>query len=448
VKLMTTARTDRHGNPVSTDSRPAIEAFDRAGEALLGFRADPLAEIDAALAEQPDFAMGHAFRAGLMVMAAEGPAAAEGLASVAAGEALRHANPRERAHLSAARAWCEGDLALAQRRYGEIVAAHPRDLFALQVAHATDFFLGDAPALRDRPTAALRAWRQGEAGFSWLLGMQAFGLEETGSYGAAEEAGRMALGQEPTDAWAAHAVAHVLEMQGRDREGVAFLAGREKDWAPAVLLAVHNWWHMALFHLERGAFDQALAIYDRAVAPRPGAPAIELVDSSAMLWRLLLRGVETGRRFAAASEAWQKLGGEGFYAFSDLHAVMAHLGAGREEMAAHVLGAMRAATARPGTNARLTREVGLPLAEGFFAFSRGDYQGAVQKIAPVRSHAFRFGGSHAQRDVIALTQLEAALRAGEQGMARALAAARVAAKPESPFARAQLVRSGEMARAA
>jgi hypothetical protein len=440
--------TDRHGNAVSTDNRRAVEAMDRAGEALLGFRADPLAEIDAALAEQPDFAMGHAFRAGLMVMAAERPAAAEGLASVAAGEQLRHATERERAHLAAARAWCEGELALAQRRYGEIVAHYPRDLVALQVAHAIDFFLGDAPALRDRPSAALRAWRQGETGFSWLLGMQAFGLEETGSYGAAEEAGRMALGQQPTDAWALHAVAHVMEMQGRDREGVAFLASREDDWAPASLLAVHNWWHLALFHLEHGAIDQVLAIYDQAVAPKPGAPAIELVDASAMLWRLLLRGVDTGRRFAAASDAWERLGGEGFYAFSDLHAVMAHLGAGREEAAAQVLGAMRAATGQPGTNARLTREVGLPLAEGLFHFARGNYRGAVARLAPVRPHAFRFGGSHAQRDVLALTQLEAALRAGERGMARDMSAARLAAKPDSPFARAQLARSGALARAA
>ena len=445
---MIPARTDRHGNAVSTDSRPAVEAFDRAAAALLGFRGDPLAEIDAALAVQPDFAMGHAFRAGLMVMAAEGPAAAEGLASVAAGEALRHATLRERAHLHAARAWCEGDLALAQRRYGEIVAQHPRDLFALQVAHQVDHVLGDAPALRDRPTAALRAWRQGEAGFSWLLGMQAFGLEETGSYGAAEEAGRMALGQEPGDAWALHAVAHVMEMQGRDREGVAFLAGREKDWAPATRLAGHTHAHMALFHLERGAVEQAVAIYDRAVAPRPGASAAELADAAALLWRLLLRGAETGRRFGAVSLAWQQRGGAGFHALHDLHAVMAHLGAGREEMAAQVLGAMRAATAGPGSTARLTREVALPLAEGLFHFARGDYAGAAARIAPVRPHAFRLGGSHAQRDVIALTQLEAALRGGEPGMARALAAARVAAKPESDFARGQLRRSGDLPRAA
>ncbi len=436
--------TDHYGNAVSTGSRAAVDALDRAGEMMLGFRADPLAEIDAALATQPDFAMGHAFRAGLMAMAMERGAAAEALRSVEAGSALPGATERERAHLAAARACAEGEFARAHRLYGEIAGAHPRDLFAVQVTHQLDFFLGDAVGLRDRPRAAMRAWREGEAGAGWLLGMQAFGLEECGEYAAAEDAGRMALALEPADAWAVHAVAHVMEMGGRAGEGVVFLSRREADWSGGALLAVHNWWHMALFHLEHDGFDQALAIYDRAVAPGPASPSIELVDASAMLWRMMLRGVEVRGRFAAVSEAWERLGGEGWYAFSDLHAVMAHLGAGRDEQAEAVLAAMRWAADGVGTNARLTREVGLPLAEGFRDLARGRAAEAVERIAPARRGAIAFGGSNAQRDVISLTLLEAALRADDRSLARALASERVAAKPESPFAREMTERAGRV----
>jgi tetratricopeptide (TPR) repeat protein len=433
--------TDRHGNAVSTASRPALDALDRAGEMLLGYRADPLAEIDAALADQPDFAMGHAFRAGLMALAMERGAAAEALRSVEAGNAVPAATERERAHLAAARAAAEGEFARAHRLYGEIAAAHPRDLFALQVAHQLDFFLGDAGGLRDRPRAAMRAWREGEAGSGWILGMQAFGLEECGQYAAAEDAGRMALALEPTDGWAVHAVAHVMEMGGRAGEGVVFLSRREADWSVGALLAVHNWWHMALFHLEHGGFDQALAIYDRSVAPGPASPSIELVDASAMLWRMMLRGMEVRGRFAAVSDAWERLGGEGWYAFSDLHAVMAHLGAGRDEQAEAVLAAMRWAADGIGTNARLTRDVGLPLAEGFRDLVRGRPAEAVERIAPVRRGAIAFGGSNAQRDVISLTLLEAALRADDRSLARALAGERIEAKPKSPFAREMMERA-------
>ncbi|MBU8537473.1 tetratricopeptide repeat protein [Falsiroseomonas tokyonensis] len=432
--------TDRYGNTLSTTNRAAVDRLDQGMEAILGFRADPLAEADAAIAAQPDFAMAHAFRANLMVMSGEAAAAAEGLRSVAAGEALRHANAREQAHLAAARAWCEGDLALAQARYGALSAAHPRDLCALQLAHTLDFFLGNAAGLRDRPTQALRDWREGEDGFSWLLGMQAFGLEECGAYAAAERAGRMALALNPRDAWATHAVAHVMEMQGRDEEGTAFLAAGEAEWSAAGLLAVHNWWHLALYHLERGAQAEVLAIYDRAIAPHAGSVTLELVDASAMLWRLMLRGIDTGTRFEAVSAAWERTGGAGFYAFNDLHAVMAHLGAGRAALADQVLAEMRQAATGQGTNARITRSIGLPLAEGFADFHRGAHAAAVARLAPVAGLAIGFGGSNAQRDVIWLTLLEASLRAGERGTARDLAARRLAAKPESPFARAQMAR--------
>jgi hypothetical protein len=444
--------TDQHGNAVSTGNRTALDRFEAARELMLGYRTDPLAEVDAAIAEQPDFAMAHAFRAGVFAMSMERACLAEAEASVAAGEAVAHANDRERAHLAAARAWCEGDFAAAHQRYAAITRAWPRDLFALQVAHQMDFFLGNAAGLRDRPRTAMFAWREAEPGFTWLLGMQSFGLEECGEYGAAEDAGRMALALHPGDAWAVHAVTHVMEMTGRDTEGVAFLAQRRKDWEPAAMLAVHNWWHQALFHLERGEYAQVLAIYDASVAAGVGRgeaqPAIELVDASAMLWRLLLRGADTGGRFAALSAAWQAWGGEGFYAFNDLHATMAHLGAGREDLAAHVLGAMRRAMAGQGTNARLTREVGLPLAEGFHLFARGDYHRAAEMIAPVRSRAIAFGGSNAQRDVISLTLLEAALRARDYALAGVLAGERLSAKPESPVARGLAARAAGLKRAA
>jgi tetratricopeptide (TPR) repeat protein len=444
--------TDRYGNAVSSGTRAAVEKLDAALELMLGYRPDPLAEVDALLAEHPDFAMAHAFRAGLMVMSMERSCVAEAEASVSAASELPGTNERERAHLDAAQAWCEGDFATAHRKYATLATAYPRDLFAQQVAHQFDFFLGNPVGLRDRPATAMRAWREAEPGFSWLLGMEAFGLEECGEYAAAEDAGRMALALQPKDAWAVHAVTHVMEMQGRDVEGVAFLAKRKEDWTLAGMLAVHNWWHQALFHLERAEFDQACAIYDSAVAAGVAKgedqPAIELVDASAMLWRLLLRGADTGRRFAQLSTAWERHGGEGFYAFNDLHAVMAHLGAGRQDMAAHVIGAMRRAAVEEGTNARLTREVGLPLADGFMAFARGDYVRATDLVAPVRRRAIAFGGSNAQRDVIGLTVLEAALRGRQWGLAQALAGERISAKPESPLARSLMARAGDLSRAA
>ncbi len=434
--------TDRHGNTVSTRNANAIAGYDRAAAMMLGFRADPLTEIEAAIAEQPDFAMGHAFRAGILAMSMEAPLIPLVLESVVAGEAVPAANDRERAHLAAARAWAEGDLDLAHYRYAQIAAGYPRDLFAQQAAHQFDFFLGCPEGLRERPKAALRAWRGEEEGVAWLLGMHAFGLEECGDYAAAESTGRMAVALQPRDAWATHAVAHVLEMQGKHIEGAAWLMDQEAEWSQGDILAVHNWWHLALFHLEEGDIDAVLGIYDRAIAPgRPGKPAIELVDASAMLWRLWLRGVDTGLRFTALSDAWDAIGGAGFYAFSDLHAAMAHVGAGRQDRCAALVEAMRNAASGGGTNATLTSKVGLPLVAGVLAFGRGSWAQTVACIEPVRPSALAFGGSNAQRDVLTLTVLEAALRGGDLGRARTIVGKRLAARPMSPFARTLALRA-------
>jgi hypothetical protein len=64
----------------------------------------------------------------------------------------------------------------------------------------------------------------------------------------------------------------------------------------------------------------------------------------------------------------------------------------------------------------------------------------------VRPVAHRFGGSHAQRDVLDLTLLESARRSGDAALARALAAERVARKPESPLARLLAQRAATLPR--
>ncbi len=443
-----TLTIDHHGLPVTRASAAARDGYAAALAQLNLYRGDPLAAIDAVLADAPDFLMGHAFRAGLFVMAPECGSLAE-LRRTVEGAQARAADGTERewAHVAAASAWMEGDFAEGARRYGAIAAQWPRDLLALQVAHACDFFLGQREGLRDRPLAALPAWNMTEAGRGVVEGMLAFGLEECGAYAEAEAAGRRAVAAEPRDAWAIHAVAHVLEMQGRAAEGADWLGRRVADWEGSSLLAVHQWWHLALFHLDRGEHARALAVFDRGVRRLATAPAIELVDVSAMLWRFMLCGMEPGERWAEASDVWAEQV-PGYYAFNDAHAVMAHLGARRVEEARRVIAAMEVAATGAGTNAMMTREVGLPMARGLVAFADGRFAEAARLLGPLPAIAHRFGGSHAQRDVIAFTRAEAALRAGDRAMAAALAEERLRAKPDSLLARAMASRAEGMSGAA
>jgi hypothetical protein len=59
---------------------------------------------------------------------------------------------------------------------------------------------------------------------------------------------------------------------------------------------------------------------------------------------------------------------------------------------------------------------------------------------PIRRRLQLFGGSHAQRDVLQRTLLEAALRDGRRDLARALIAERLAVRPNSAYAAHQLER--------
>ena len=261
-----------------------------------------------------------------------------------------------------------GDFAGSVRRYGEILLEYPRDLLALQVAHVGDFFNGSSTMLRDRVAQVLPEWDTGAPGYNYVLGMYAFGLEETGLYSRAEDIGRRALEINPVDAWGVHAVTHVMEMQGRIREGIDLLTSRERDWADNNGLAFHNWWHLALFLLEDDRTDEVLALYDRAISRPAPAIALDLVDASALLWRLHLRGVDVGRRWHALADDWLSRGAAGYYAFNDVHAVMASLGAQRPAAADQVRAALERAALGNGTNAMMSREVGLPVADALITF--------------------------------------------------------------------------------
>src|SRR5690606_16697544 len=121
----------------------------------------------------------------------------------------------------------------------------PRDGLALQAGHQLDFLTGDARMLRDRIAGVMPTWDPSMPGYHAVLSMHAFGLEEAGDYTAAEAQGRRSVELQPRDGWGWHAVAHVMEMQDRAKEGAAWLGKNSDIWSHESFFAVHNWWHLA-----------------------------------------------------------------------------------------------------------------------------------------------------------------------------------------------------------
>jgi tetratricopeptide (TPR) repeat protein len=420
---------------VSDGSAGSQEIYEQALRALNVYRGDAVAIIDQALAAEPDFAMGQVLRAQVQVTMWERsmlPGVRDGVTRL---EALHgRMNERERRHARALKLWAAGDWEGHRAELDRLLAEYPRDLLALQVGHLADFYHADRDNLRGRVARALPAWSREDEGYGFLLGMQAFGLEECGSYGAAEEAGRMALQHDAEDCWAQHAVAHVLEMLVRQSEGIQFMELRTKHWAQEDNgFAFHNWWHTALYYLDQGRPQRALEIYDRGVRPQPSEIRLMMLDAAALLWRMHLRRLDVGKRWEELADAYQKGNENGFYAFNDMHAMMTFVAAGRAKAAAGLRKAVEASVVERNTNGHMAREVGLPIVRAIEAFGRENYAEAVDLLMPVRYRAHIFGGSHAQRDIVHRTLLEAALRSGDKPLARALASERVALKPHCPF---------------
>jgi tetratricopeptide (TPR) repeat protein len=438
---------DAAGHTLSGATPDAASLFEQASHELRCLVDDPLATIDRAIAAAPAMAMAHALRAWLHLLGTEPGALAEAAAS--AQRAAAHAGTeREALHARAPALVAAGQWREAARLLEDLSARFPRDALALQAGHQVDFFTGDSRMLRDRIARALPHWDAAMPGFHAVLGMHAFGLEETGDYAQAERQGLRAVELQPRDAWAWHAVAHVHEMRNDPAAGIAWLEPNAGHWGSGSFLAVHNWWHLALFQLEQDRHDDVLALYDGAIGGPGSAVVLDMVDQSAMLWRLHLRGVDVGARFAALADRWAPIAGAGTYAFNDLHAMIAFAGAGRGYDQQRVLEGQRAALARSDDNRAFTAEVGHAAVQAVQAFAAGDYATVVRLLRPIRSSAHRFGGSHAQRDLIDLTLLEAALRGGDPALGAALAHERAALRPASPLARRYVMRAAAGAGAA
>ncbi len=420
---------DRHGNTVTGATRGALDRFDEAVEAFGIYRGDPLALLDAAIAEAPGFVAAHLAKAVILGLATE-PAGRDAAAAILAPVRGMIMNPREASLAEAVGLLLDGEWTAAALRLDRHSVAWPHDFLALQAGQLIDFFRANARDLRDRIARALPAWSPDMPLYALLLGMHAFGLEECGDYGRAEETGRRALDLDRRDCWAHHAVAHVMEMQGRAEDGIGWMTAREADWAGEDnFFRVHNWWHKALFYIALEQAEAALALYDAHVGDALNGAAVNLVDASALLWRLHLGGVDVGDRWLAVAQQWESVADGALYPFNDWHAVMADLGAGRHDVLAARIARMQGTASQSGEIGAWTRDFGLPLVDGFVAFWRGEHRVAAEKLLAARFIANAFGGSHAQRDVIDWTLAEAAVRAGMRNLATALAYERLALKP-------------------
>ncbi|MEM0988877.1 MAG: tetratricopeptide repeat protein [Pseudomonadota bacterium] len=423
---------DCRGVPISYGDPEAIEGLEDAMLCALSFRGDAIAKIDRVLADHPGFVMGHIFKAAWLTQAMETRIYSEMVQAFENAVAVSvRANNRELGHLNGVRAWINGDFYNAVQIWEDVLTRYPRDLMALQLAHLSHVLLGDIVGQRDTVARVFPLWDETIPGYEFVLGFYSFGLEENGDYLRAEEFGREAIAMRPDNPYAVHAVSHVMEMKGRQHGGIRFMSDHAHHWGTSNF-ANHLWWHTSLFHLDIGESDEVLSIYDNHLRSGGDGERYNELDSSALLWRMRLLGIETGNRWEELSGKWAPAATDTLYAFNDVHAMMAFCAAGDTDAQDRLLSANeRYLENASDANAAMSREIGMPFCLAIRDFENEDYKRCVERLLPVRYMTYKLGGSFAQRDIIGWTLLEAAVRAGRYNLALALANERAALKPTS-----------------
>ena len=428
---------DARGNPVSTRSSEALDATERALWRMMSFYGTPLDDFAIAQAADPQWALPLLMHAGFLLSLTEPSVMPAARALLDRAEPMiAHSNHRERDHLVALHTLLAGDWHGACNEWEALLLQHPRDALALQWAHLFDFYRGDSANLRQRVARVLPEWDDpSDPLLPYVLGLYAFGLEENQLYAQAEATGRQALAGDARVPWAIHAVAHVMEMQGRYEEGAEWMAQLSAQWADGNGFSGHMGWHHALFALEALDGPAALRCFDKHLRAEPAQITLQRLDAASLLWRMHLLDIDVGARWELLAAGWDRSDhAAGVYPFNDLHALLALIGcgdiAGADDWARRV--ATRADRAG-GSNRAVARDIGAPLMRGMLAFARRRFDEAIETLYPVRSRVRHFGGSHAQRDLLDQTLMKAATRASSKSVGRALMNERLLAKPATPL---------------
>lgn len=435
---------------MSTTSNEACKLYDAILTQYVKWRNDETVGgfegcLSALQTADPNFVMGHVISTGLdLVGTTTSPRLSERLSSAVRRTVelaqSQELTPRERLHVKAMQLFSQGNFPKACDAWEDILLDHPTDLLALKLAHDAYFYMGAQTSMRDSVARVLPHWKPHMPLSSYLKGLYSFGLLETRFYDQAEKVALEGLSLVPDDAWAVHAVAHVYEMKAEVDKGLRFMEGRENDWQVSDVLASHNYWHWALYFIEKGQYEAALHIYDSQVFRRCKASGamLDIVDACSMLCRLEMEGVCVHDRWRELFQITQPHTDDHVTLFNDVHFLMVSQGLKDNGTSRRLLEGLQELAREPGDNQQhqMAKSIGIPLCQAMMEFGQGNYNQAVDLLYPLRYRIVDIGGSDAQRDVFNQLLIHAAIKSDNmrhQKLGRCLLVERDSVRPNSPL---------------
>jgi hypothetical protein len=382
------------GLTVSTSSAEIVDGIEALTTELLHYGRDASAFF-ASREHDPDCVIANALCAALHLFTMT-RAAAERAAPYlqAARTHIDSASERERLFAEAVFAWAGADTTGAIARHREIARRWPEDLLSAKIGQFHQLNCGDFAGMLALVEDILPA----HPGNHFVRGMRSFALEQCGREREAEAEGRFACSQ-GFDPWAQHAVAHVLDSEGRLDAGRDWLTRHAEGWeACSSFLYTHNWWHLALFHLDLDEGDAALALMDRHVWARRRDYCQDQINAISLLARLELRGVDVGERWQEVAGQLRERTADHVNGFLDLHYVVALARAGWDGALADFMDTLDDSAAAHGA-LQSWRQIMPDAVNGIVAHARGQHGHAATLLRRAAPGLASLGGSNTQRDL-------------------------------------------------
>lgn len=423
---------DRRGLPVSGGFAAALDAVERFWDEFLGARSGSDA-VCAAAEAHPECALLQLYAAALHLHAQSEAETRQAVPRLLARAARlqRGMTDRELLLQRAVEAWARCDFEVAKVHLETLCAEHPRDLVAAKFA---EFLFYEAPDY-PRHLHFMQELAEDNDGVPAFLAMLAFALSLAGRRDEAEEQAYRAIALERETPWAHHALAHVLLAEGRLEDGIRILGGLSASWPPpGQALHGHNWWHLALFHVEALDLETAWRIHGDHVVDRAPEAVVEHVDAISLLWRLELAGRDVGGEWRRLAPRFPERACEHVFPFLNAHYVYALGRAGETRIVRDAIRrAAEHAEAARGRGQHVWADVGVPLLRASLACAERDVAEAADLLTAIEADLACVGGSDAQVDLFHRALLDALVRSGRKSEARERLLARIGSRQATPL---------------
>jgi tetratricopeptide (TPR) repeat protein len=424
---------DRYGLALSTSSMDARDAYVEGIDRMLAADGHVEDILGQAILADPDFALAHAAigrQHHLMARGKEGRASLETATQLAAS-----ATSREQQHVEILSNIISGQVPKSFELTKEHLADHPRDAFVLAPACGVFGTIGFSGRL-DREAEMISFLEPFAADYGddwWFQTVYGFALLETGRWERGRDLARQSLEQRPSNAHAAHTLAHALYEGGADEEALAFMS----EWIPgadgAGMLHCHIFWHYALLQLIDGQSDAAVHTVETNCFPgTTPSPSINVFsDATSFLWRAEIAGLPRRTEHWATIRDYYEENFRRPIVFVDAHAGLPYAALGENEKLTACISQLQelgeAGRLPAGTTAAT-------LTRSYEAFANEQWSTVIDVLEPTMDQVVRIGGSRAQRDLITNTLLAAYINDGRTDAARALVDAEHDRQPSHPVA--------------